>query len=93
MNNITHKVVYDLPNVEDSDTSNIPAIEVSSLDTKIIELKNYSIETINRLILEDGDRNKKLNTRVMWWVDVSSKKSTQREIKKFSKGIKYLLSK
>ena len=87
MSNITHKVIYHLPNVpDDEDIDDIPPIELSSLETDIIDLKNYSIETINRLILEDGDRNKKLNTRVMWWVDVSSKKSREHEVNRFVKG-------
>ena len=94
MNNITHKVVYDLPNMEDGqDLDDMPPIILSAIETDIIELEGYTIDTINRLILEEGDRNKKLNTRVMWWVDVSSKKSTDYEINRFMTGnnIVYML--
>ena len=84
MSNITTKCVYDLPNVEDNENEEEivigDPIDVSDIPYKSLDLVDYNIETINRLILEDSDRNVKYDARVMWWVDICSRKMKESEI-------------
>lgn len=84
MSNISTKFVYDLPNVENNENEEEivvgPPIDVSDIPFTTVDLKNYNIETINRLILEDSHRNLQYDARMMWWVDICSRNMKESEI-------------
>ena len=78
MNNITSRMIYDLDGNDGSPISDIP------VSTE--PLQGYNIETINRLILMDGERNKRVDSKVMWWVDVSSSTCRDTEMNRYMKA-------
>jgi hypothetical protein len=85
---ITTKFVYDLPNIEDDEAKELTssAVDISKIEYKTVDLVNYNIETINRLILEDGARNVETGARVMWWVDFCSRNLKVSELSKVAKA-------
>lgn len=89
MSNIDKLYVFDLPNVDDTQVASASAThelnDINIFDIPTIfpdgkPLTGYNLETINRLILEDSERNSRTHSRVMWWVDVSSVKCRSSEI-------------
>lgn len=86
--NISTKFIYDLPNVDDDESKELTssAIDISKIEYKTVVLTNYNVETINRLILEDGARNVETGARVMWWVDFCSRTLKSSELSKVSKA-------
>lgn len=86
--NINTKFIYDLPNIEDDEAKELTssAVDISKIEYKTVDLCNYNVETINRLILEDGARNVETGARVMWWVDCCSRSLKISETSKVAKA-------
>ena len=65
------------------------ANNISEIPIEVSALTGYSLETINRLILLDGERNSRkqdVKSNVMWWVDVSSRYKRNKELNTFMKA-------
>lgn len=72
MRHITTKTTYDLK-------SSLSGT-FEELDCNTILLgDDFDLDTINRLILADGERNRVSRSNIMWWVDICTAKSRKSE--------------
>lgn len=86
LSNIATKTTYELPDIRHENEITGMKIDTSETASQTISLEEYTIETINRLILEDGERNTKYGARIMWWVDICCKKTKDSEVSTIMKA-------
>ncbi len=84
INDINTKMVYNLPNVDS--TTDFSKLDITGVTYEVVKLEGYNLQTLNRLILADGQRNKTYDCHVMWWVDIATTKFYDSELTAITKA-------
>lgn len=86
MEGLTEHYVYDLPNIPDDELFTVGVVQVDEIKSIHKTIAPLSLAEINDMIYADAERNAAEGSRVLWWVDVSSKKARDRELNAFAKA-------
>lgn len=89
ISNIDKLYMFELPDMPDD--LNLEDLKINIFDIPLDgrsckQLDCYTLETLNLLMQKDSHNNLEFNSRIKWWVDISSKFCTASEVEQVGKA-------